>query len=724
MRFLPNILGDRASGPQQQQWRITAMVLLLLLAAVFVTYGNTLANDFVWDDIHLIAGDARLQSVEYLPSIFSNDYFAFKDDVGKYGYYRPIATVSFMLDRALYGLRPLGFHLTNIWLHFCCCALMFLVGRKVFPNSQAIAAIGALFFAIHPVHTENVAWISGRTDLLSTAFVLGNWLLADLSRVQNGWRRAGWTALACVAFMAGLLAKEMALGFVAIYYLWLRRDGCPRRLAVSTTVPIALTAFAYFLWRLYAVAVQMNHVTARPAHEFLATAAKTLWRYVGELIYPLPLVAHIENPWIELISWQGILASLGVVAAIGLIFSLRHNKNLVFLCLGFAAALIPVSNVVTLGAALGSGFPIAERFLYLPSVFFCWGVTWAVHHLWHHTRGVLAFAAVLCVACVAISIQRNSEWRTSRTFFESTLRHAPNSFTMLGSLAFVDLAEHRYQDAETNFNKALDAHRQINDGEDVRLVTGLALTHLFMDKPHVALTMAQAFESKVSIPVLTYVVAESHRRLGQLDEAEVAFLRCISHHANFPNAYVGLARIATSRGDYDQALGLFEKTLSLAGQVPEVYVAMGDVHRMQGDKARALSSYARALALNPKLASAEAATGVILAEQGDIQQATVALERALALDSQLYSAEVTLAILLAQQGRLREAEERIRMVLQAEPENRDALFNLAILFANTHRLPEARAVLLDLLKRMPGHREAARLLLKIDQQDTSRGPNP
>jgi len=64
------------------------------------------------------------------------------------------------------------------------------------------------------------------------------------------------------------------------------------------------------------------------------------------------------------------------------------------------------------------------------------------------------------------------------------------------------------------------------------------------------------------------------------------------------------------------------------------------------------------------------------------------------------------------------------MVLQAEPENRDALFNLAILFANTHRLPEARAVLLDLLKRMPGHREAARLLLKIDQQDTSRGPNP
>ena len=204
-------------------WREVLLLAFAALSAVSV-YVNSLGGKFVWDDRKLILDDRAIKSWRELPQIFSHDFFERNEDDLPYGYYRPLTTVSYLADYTLWGLRPFGYHLTNVGLHALCTILVALILLRLRWPPMA-TAVAALLFAIHPIHTENVAWIAGRTDLLAFFFCALTLLFAlsaeprcesqKSAAVGVGPPRRVALVLSLVCYGLALLAKEMSIVVVS-----------------------------------------------------------------------------------------------------------------------------------------------------------------------------------------------------------------------------------------------------------------------------------------------------------------------------------------------------------------------------------------------------------------------------------------------------------------------------------------------------------------------------
>ena len=140
---------------------IRAVLWAAVVAAAVAVYINSLFNEFVWDDLYLIVQDHTIKSFKYLKFTFSSDFFGHQEDDLVYGYFRPLVSLSYALDYALWQENPFGYHLTNASLHGIASLLVVWALLEMNLGRGAAFAAGFLF-AVHPVHTENVAWISGR----------------------------------------------------------------------------------------------------------------------------------------------------------------------------------------------------------------------------------------------------------------------------------------------------------------------------------------------------------------------------------------------------------------------------------------------------------------------------------------------------------------------------------------------------------------------------------
>src|SRR3989337_1076851 len=136
--------------------KIDSLILIpFIILFIFIVYSNSLQCSFVWDDVILIVENPTIKNFTVLKHIFSRDFFDIYGDAidFKYGYWRPVITLSYMVDYSIWGLNPAGFHLTNIILHIINCLLIYFILSKDF-KEWIVPFIATFLFAIHPVHTE------------------------------------------------------------------------------------------------------------------------------------------------------------------------------------------------------------------------------------------------------------------------------------------------------------------------------------------------------------------------------------------------------------------------------------------------------------------------------------------------------------------------------------------------------------------------------------------
>jgi hypothetical protein len=155
-------------GARASRWPTVALLGLLAV----IPYLQALEFDFVWDDRSLILENEHIQDERLLAEALTADYWQSADEPeAKRSFYRPVVTLSFFVDWFVWGDDASGFHATNLLLHLLNVLLVFSCFSAFGSPGGALVA-GALF-AVHPVHTESVTWISGRTDLFASLFVLG-----------------------------------------------------------------------------------------------------------------------------------------------------------------------------------------------------------------------------------------------------------------------------------------------------------------------------------------------------------------------------------------------------------------------------------------------------------------------------------------------------------------------------------------------------------------------
>ena len=236
-------------------------------------YGNTLNHGFVWDDTDIIVDNPQLEKLSNIPALFLSE-----DRIeGSTGYYRPMTYVSFALDRAIWGLNPVGFNITNLLLHILVALLFYQVVSVLFKNEN-LALAAALIFSLHPIAGETVNFHSGgRNTLLCACFVLLSLLFYAKDR----------RLAAAICFAGAIFSKEFGLLLPAALFVYDRfiRNEKPR---LKSYLPFLIPIVIYFILRSFAVE-KANLLTSLNFTESLWIAPYLVIKYLINMVYPFNL---------------------------------------------------------------------------------------------------------------------------------------------------------------------------------------------------------------------------------------------------------------------------------------------------------------------------------------------------------------------------------------------------------------------------------------------------
>lgn len=403
------------------------------VAGAFV-YVNALDNPFVYDDFGQILENPSIRNLSDPYSILVRDMM------------RPAVNFSYALDTAIWGLRPFGYHVTNMLLHVTNILLVFWAallvsadrgrqdGQRLASTSSAtvIAFATAMLFAVHPMMSQAVGYVSGRSEVLYVAFFLLAFFAGRQWMLDSG--RRWW--LSCVGlWLLSMLTKESAvmLPVVLISYDWLilesDRAGLKRRFVGLYLPMLAIIGLAGASRLAVLLLVEYPSQTA-PDWRFAFVAVDAFWRYLSMFALPKgQSIFHAVTLPDSLFALRPLAGVLGLAAYLALVWWLRRVHSLLsFGLLWFLLLLIPSSLFFT----LGFGEPMAEHRAYGAAVglFLAWGCSFEI--LWNRVveRGfvrVLATgAAVLFLAQLGFkTVVRNAVWDDPVGLSSEAVRYAP-----------------------------------------------------------------------------------------------------------------------------------------------------------------------------------------------------------------------------------------------------------------------------------------------------------
>lgn len=351
------------------------LVLIALIA--FVVFANSLSGDFVYDDTRQILRNPLIQDASLYGKALVSDVWAFKGDgsVAASNYYRPTFIGWLILNFKIFGTNPFGWHLLNVLLHTGICLLCFLLLRR-WNFSQTVAFAISLIFAVHPVHTESVAWVSGSPDLLFAVTLLGSIWFAEKWKTDNRFLNF---AAALVLYAVSLGAKEAALMCFPIYFLvFAERKEIPAENDVkpekaqgflssplNSTAIFALIAALYFLAR-WAVLGKITQPVedATNLSNAILTVPSVFVFYFKQMFFPLVLGENYPLRPVTEIGFANFF--LPLIISIAIIFAIWFAcRKSAVRKIGAALLLLPILPVLNV-TSFPSDQIVHDRYLYLP----------------------------------------------------------------------------------------------------------------------------------------------------------------------------------------------------------------------------------------------------------------------------------------------------------------------------------------------------------------------
>ncbi len=557
------------ASPGRSIWIDTGLAGLLVLL-VACAYGNALSNGFCFDDVPFIELSDDVGGVDDIPGLFG---------FGRPMAYRPVRQASYAIDGELWGKNPFGYHLTNIILHAITTVLVWLVARRLFRRTSISWIIAALF-ALHPVHTESVTYVSGRKDVLCTLFGLVAVILA--LRLRDGWERHHLLARALhvagivLALFLSIGSKEMGFAFlpmIVVGGLLLRlRDASSetsfrsvvsdvgaivrrRRvpLAIATGLILGIAVFLVVKGRATHASWHGGDVVTN----FL-NVARVQVLYLYRMLVPLRLVGdyhfdtfRVTTSWFDPVAYLSV-AGLGALLAAAIV-NVRRHFVAVFGLIVYFVAMLPVMHIRPHHELL------AERFLYLPSIGFCIALaavlTSVAKRIPH--RVAIAGLVVVLAAYGGRTALRNLDWRDDLTFWTVTKEQSPRN-----ARAHVYYAYNVYYQGRT---------------------------------PEAIAAMERALEIMPTFATGQYNLGRMYESVGAYDSAIEAYRKEIGRYFN-ADAYFNLANVYGRLGRYAEAEKAFRALLEKTKPTAEVLYLLGLVCEKQNRFDEARDAYRRALA--------------------------------------------------------------------------------------------------------------------------------
>jgi len=709
----PNLPSD-VSGRQGLS-RFSDLTLIAFLAVgAALPYLNTLRNGFVSDDEMQVLDNPYIRNFHHLAKIFTTPVSSYLG-VEALKYYRPLMNVGYLLCYQVFGPHPFGFHLANIVLHGAVVCAVFLLTKRMFQDRN-LALMAAVLFAIHPIHTEAIAWIAASPDLqLSIFYLLTFWFFLAVAR--PGGRFSYFAQLAMAgSFALAIFSKEQAVTLpllATVYEHFYRADRAETRPAqkVLRYAVLWLLTVAYLVFRVRVLgALRSGRNYDLTWYQTFVSAIALIGQYLWNVLWPLDLRVfcpfHPPSGWFVPAVVGGV-AALTVCGAL-FFFLWRHARPLSFGLLWMLVPLAPALNARWM--PIGAAFEI--RYLYLPSVGFCWLLGWGFLRLRARAsaRGAvwsraLATAFVLLVAlCSFRIVTRNRDWKKDLTLYTNTLAACPDAFYVreflgttywemgdaesaerewhealkmapqdpytLGDLGMVCLKNQQYPEAVDFLKKSLEFD------------PNNAASHLYLGVAYMDTHSLELAEPELRTAVSLFPLNSNARNAlgklylgeGRTVEAEEQFRRSVEIEPNV-RGYGGLGLIHWQRGDVKLAEQEWREALRLAPNDSSILNNLGLVCTNQGRYAEAVSFLHKAIELKPDDPNPHLNLGIAYGKTGQNASAETELRTALSLSPQQQNSQAhfKLGALYLSQGRRAEAMREYQAGLKSDPQDRDAL---------------------------------------------------
>ncbi len=673
--------------------RSSSLVICALLAlATFLVFAPAIYHDFVnYDDPDYVSSNAHVKAG------LTGDGIVWAFTTGHASNWHPLTWISHMMDAQMFGVNPFGHHLVNVLFHIANTLLLFLVLKKMTGAKWRSAFVAALF-ALHPAHVESVAWISERKDVLSAFFfLLTIWFYARYakSEIGNRSRKAGAIGnylLALAFFSLGLMSKPM---LVTTPFVLLLLDFWPlQRVSGEEPDKPGLKRLLFEKVPFLALAVASSVVTfivqrkggavtsleSLPVADRIGNALVSYARYLGETFWPVKLAILYPYPrervGTEIVMrWPVGQIILGVaillVVTVIVMLLIRRRKYLAVGWFWFLGTLVPVIGLVQVGIQ-----SMADRYTYIPIIGILVAVVWFVSDAMSSARWkplILGIpAAVILIACGALTGAQIGYWENSETLFRRTVAVTRNNYLAYNNLGFHLANSGKDDEAIINYRKAIEIDPTY---EDARNNLGHALA-----------------------------------KKGNYAEAIPHYLAALRTKPNHVEVHNNLGNALTSLGKIDEGIEHYKIALTNDAKHADAHSNLGIALAMKGKLDEAIAEFNTALKLKTNNAGAHSNLGNAYASMGRRDEAMKEFQESLRIEPGNTEAQNNLGNVLTELGRADDAVPHYRAAIRIKPDNAEAHHNLGMALVRLGKKDEARAEFAEALRLKPDYAEAQKQL--------------
>ncbi len=545
-----------------QKQRITAakqaIPIIVLILLGFGIYLNSLNGGFVWDEQFLIKDNLHVKSWDNVGMIFRENIGAGAKNYSNF--YRPVQMLTYMVDYSVWNLNTFGYHLTSIALHILVALVLYWLIQLLFAD-RALSLLTSALFLAHPIHSETVAYIAARADLLGALFIL---LCLCLYVKQTYSHNRINFVLISFAYILALLSKECSL--ITPILLIMYSSVFRKKILKAEFISILAVTFIYIILRLTSLKF------TPPEPDFMLTTTilqrmpgffVALTEYFKLLLLPLNL--HMEYMFRKF-NFFDPKAILGIIASISLLVyafkKARENKIISFGIFWFFITLLPQSNLYPVNAYM------SEHWLYLPSMGYFLALAYGLLMMYNmkkfHRLAVYLIALILLLYSL-LTIKQNYYWNDVVAFWKKTLEYAPSSPRVQNNLCKAYMDKGEYKEAILSCKKA------------VALKPGYLTAR--------------------------YNLAYSYKASGQYENAAAEYRRIIEINPLQEAAYFGLGLLYEKTGDKEKALDSYRKAVEIDPGYTEAYNNLASLYADKGQIDKAIGLWEKAVSIRPDFAT-------------------------------------------------------------------------------------------------------------------------
>jgi tetratricopeptide (TPR) repeat protein len=589
------------------------LLFSLVILATVVVYSNSCKNGFVnWDDDLYVYNNPDIRHLDGKTiHKFFTAYFL--------KMYEPVTMISYALDYKIGKLNPVTYHCTNLIIHLANVSLVFYL-ILLLTKRAGVAAITALFFGIHPLHVESVAWISERKDLLYGLFYLCSLISYFYYRSRDG--RFRYYSLAILFFCLSLLSKSAAVTLPLILLLMDYYLG--RRLTLKNNldkIPFFLLSVSFGILSLISQRVIGNEADYVVGYTLLDRVFLGVYSFVFYLVrsvlpfglsalHPLPSKNGGALPlkyYLSGFAFMGFAALL--VKLFKSDFDERVKREILFGLLFFIFT-IGLVLFVPVGQAV-----VAERYTYVPYIGLFLIIGRAYYYIQqrrlrffpsrhYYSAGVLGF---MMIFFAFTTYGRNAAWLGTSSLFSDVIRKDPGSGLAYNNRGNMRSEQGNFTGAMEDYDKAIEL--KYKDAYNNRGI----LRNKLKDYTNAIRDFNEALNSNFEREKVYYNRGIARMNLGDYKGAEEDFGRAIAINPQYSNAYINRGFIRYEKlSDYKGSIADLNQAVALDPADPDVYYNRGNAKLRWGRWGEAVSDYDHVLQMSPGYVGAYFNKGVAL----------------------------------------------------------------------------------------------------------------